>query len=395
MQWNRDTYTITEPGKTGQVSLIAGVVFTLATLIGFFVNREQFFVSWLVAFTFWTTIGIGGLFFVMMHHLTNAMWSIVLRRFAEAVMTGLAPMALFAVPVLLGLERLYIWTDPTYLADHSMVQAKTGYLNVPFFIVRTIIYFAVWLFLVRKLRQVSLEQDAGWQPNARDRFVRISAPGTIVFAITVTFAAFDWVMSLHPMWYSTIYGLWFFSGAITAIMAVLAFAVLHMHSRGVLRREITVEHYHDISKLMFAFLIFWGYMHLSQYLLIWYANLPEETAFFKERWVGSWKLFSIFIAVGGFSVPFVLMMGRTLKRSAWGMGVFAFWMLLTHWIDLYWNIAPAHFPDGIHLSWMDLTALLGMGGFFVYVVWRSLVSRPILPVTDPRLKKSIHFVNPY
>jgi hypothetical protein len=393
MKFNANTYTFTDPGRFGRIMAIAGVVGVLATAAGYFVDADQFFFSWLVAFSFWVTLAIGGLFMVMVHHLTGATWSVVIRRQGEAVGMTLVLFFLLAAPLLAGVHHVYPWTDEKLMHSIPALEGKLPYLNAPFFAIRTLLYFAVWIFLAWTLWRISLRQDGGWEAEAKSKLLRTSAPGMIAFAIVTTFAAFDWWMSLQPLWYSTIYGVYFFSGGIVSVMAFFAILVHALHAKGILKDVITVEHKHDIGKLLFAFMIFWAYMGLSQYLLIWYANLPEETAFFKERWVGSWKAVSVLLAVGGFAVPFVLLMSRHTKRSPWGLTLFAVWLLIMHWVDVWWNVMPVLHPDGVVLSWMDLTAFVGIGGLFLAFFWRLYTRAPVVPPTDPKLEDSIHFVN--
>ncbi len=393
MKFDERTYTFSDAGRFSRTMTIVAVVGIVATLAGAAVDLRQFAFSWLVAFSFWTTIIIGALFMTMVHHLTGAKWSVVLRRITEAAMDSLKFWWIFALPMLLCLKQLYPWIDVAWMHEDETLAAKLPYLNVPFFVIRTVFYFAVWVGLAVMLRRISLAQDAGWNPDVKSAFLRISAPGMILFALVTSFAAFDWWMSLQPSWYSTIYGVYFFSGGIVGVMAFIALVVHALHAKGVLTFEITKEHQHDIGKLLFAFMIFWAYMALSQYLLIWYANIPEETSFFKARWIGSWKPLSVLIAVGGFTVPFVLMMNRTLKRTQWGLSLFAIWMLVMHWVDVYWNVTPILHTDHAVVSWMDVTALLGLGGAFLALFWRSFTRAPVLPVTDPKLQDSIEFVN--
>ncbi len=393
MKFDSTTYTFTDKGNTGKIALIVGVIGLAVSLVGLFVNAGQFYFSWLIAFAFWISIGLGGLFMTMVHHLTSAVWSVAVRRIGEAVMSALPWMTLLAIPLLFGLDKLFIWTDANHVAADVALTKKAGYLSVPFFIVRSVIYFAVWALLAFLLKRTSLAQDKQWTEERAKKFVVISGPGMIAFALTATFFCFDWIMSLQPLWYSTIYGLWFFAGGITTVMAFYSIVVLRLRNNNVLSETITVEHQHDIGKLLFAFLVFWGYMHLSQYLLIWYANLPEETAFYKDRWGAGWTTMSWILIIGGFVIPFILLMGRSAKRSSASLITFAVWMFLVHWVDLYWNIMPVFHTETVVLSWMDLTTLLGMGGIFVWLFWMNFTKHPAVPITDPKLDASIKMVN--
>jgi len=393
MQFNQETYTFTDPGRFGRIMLILGIAGLAVSAIGLATDMHQFFNSYMTNFTFWASLGFGALFFVMVHHLTGAVWSVVVRRLAAAAMATLPMVLLLSIPVLLGVKHIFVWGDHDFMMSNPMLTSKIGYLNPPFFIVRTLVYILVWVVLGRLLIRTSLQMDQGWAPNALSKFQRISGPGMVLYAFTVSFAAFDWCMSLQPQWYSTIYGVWFFAGGLVMIMAFLAVAVNALSRKGVLASEISVEHRHDIAKLMFAFMIFWAYMHLSQYLLIWYADLPEEVAFFRDRWIGSWKVISVLIPLTGFVIPFVLMMSRHVKRNRVLLTFWSLWLIAMHWIDLYWNITPTFHPDHAIFSWMDVTLFIGQGGLMLWLFWRHFTSHPVLPLTDPHLQDSLDFVN--
>ncbi len=393
MKFDSSTYMFTDRGNVGKIALVVGIIGLAVSFVGLFTNAGQFYNSWLVAFTFWVSIGLGALCMTMIHHLTSSVWSIVVRRIGESMASTLPWMAILSIPLFVGMDSLYMWTDTELVAGDVALTAKASYLNPTFFIVRSVVYFLVWTFLALSLSKISVAQDAGWSDARAKKLVVISGPGMIAFAITLTFACFDWIMSLEPHWYSTIYGLWYFAGGITSAMAFYAIVVLGLRGKGVLNKTITIEHQHDIGKLMFAFLVFWGYMHLSQYLLIWYANLPEETLFYKMRWGAGWTTMSWVLLIGGFCMPFVLLMGRSAKRSDMSLLVFAIWMLLVHWVDLYWNIMPNFHHETVVLSWMDLTTLVGIGGLFVFFFWTKFTKNPVVPITDPKLQASIELVN--
>jgi len=202
-------------------------------------------------------------------------------------------------------------------------------------------------------------------------------------------------MTLEAKWYSTIFGAYYFSGAAMAMMAFAQIFIVHLRWNNVLENTITVEHDHDIAKLSFAFIVFWAYMAFSQYMLIWYANIPEETVWFAERWVGSWKTVSLVLVFGQFAIPFLILITRGAKRSSRMMMMGGFWLLIMHYVDMYWLVMPAFNHQGAHVSWMDLSTLLGIGGIFVWFFWRNFAAHALIPVNDPRLEASIEFVNRY
>jgi len=388
-----EQYTIDKSSNLGTIALIVGVVGLGLSLVGYFTDSSQALHSYLVSFVFWVSIGLGGLFFTMLHHLANAGWSVVLRRISEGLMAVLPLMAVFALPVILGMHDLYHWSHEEAVAHDHLLQKKAGYLNPTFFTIRTVFYFGVWTFLAYRLKRLSLQQDQAHSEDLGAKFRRTSAGGMILFALTSTFAAFDWLMSLDPHWYSTIFGAYLFSGSFLALLCSVILIAIFLRASGPLAHAVSVEHFHDLGKLTFAFIIFWSYMGFSQYFLIWYANIPEETIWFLHRWEGSWKAVSQMIIFGHFVAPFFLLLTRMAKRNLAFLGALAVWILLMRWVDIYWLVFPTHSPHGVHLSWMDVTTMLGIGGIFVWYFWYKLKRHPLIPVKDPRLQESIEFVN--
>ncbi len=393
MKFDNQTYRISGGEKLGNLLLIIGLAGLVLSAVGLVVDSRQFLFSYLVSFAFWVSIGLGALFFVMVHHLAGAVWSVMLRRIMENVMITLPILFVFFIPIALGMGSLYEWTDGNVVATDEILRQRTAYLNSGFFLGRTTIYFAVWFVLAICCIGLTIRQDASRSDEMTAKFRKISAPGIVLFAFTLTFAAWDWLMSLEARWYSTIYGVYFFAGSSIAILALIILISLYLRRKQVLTTQITAEHYHDLSKLMFAFVIFWGYMAFAQYLLIWYANVPEETIWFQHRWVGSWKAMTLLLVFGQFALPFAFLIPRLSKRRFWTVGVAAGWLLLMHWADMYWLVMPSLHKEGVSLSWMDLTTLAGIGGVYLGLTWKRLCAQPLVPVNDPRLQDSIEFVN--
>ncbi len=392
MKLNTETFQLTETGSFGTKALIAGGAGLALSAAGFFINPEQLFHSYLTAFAFWASIGLGALFFVLLNHLVGAEWSIVLRRMTESLMMTLPLMVVFFIPLIFGFHYLYEWSHAETVAGDALLREKAGYLNVNFFIIRSAVYFAIWFIFGRLLYKFSLKQDGG-DHSSDDTMRRLSAPGMILFALTTTYAAYDWMMSLQPHWYSTIFGLWYFSGAFLAVLSFLVVFGLYLRKKEILAATITVEHYHDLGKFMFAFTIFWSYISFSQFFLIWYANMPEETVFYLRRWENSWMYVSVFQIVGHLMIPFIALIPRAMKRNFTAMKIIAIWILFCHWVDLYWNIMPNYSKLGIELSWMDAATMLGIGGSFIWLFWKRYASQALIPVKDPRLEASLHFAN--
>lgn len=393
MKFDSQTYRMTDKGKFGTIALIVGIIGLALSAVGWLTETRQFFHSYLVAFVFWMTIALGGLFFVMLHHLVNANWSIVIRRFGECLMMTIPFMVILFIPILFGIKELFHWMDPQVVASDHLLQGKSGYLNTPFFMIRALLYFCIWIALALMLNRLSLRQNdkATFDQTRKARI--ISAPGMIVFAITLTFASFDWLMSLDAHWYSTIFGVYIFAGSFLAMLALTTFIIIRLQSNNVLTTSITEEHYHDLGKLMFAFTIFWGYMAFSQYFLIWYGNIPEETIWFLHRWESSWKTISLIIVFGHFVVPFFILFPQVTKRNKPVMTIMTIWILTMHWVDIHWIVMPTLHHHGFHFSWLDATTVVGIGGIFLFIFWRLFTNHPLVPVNDPKLKKSIEFVS--
>lgn len=393
MKWDSATYRMTERGRMIPIAVGVAIVGLLASVAAMLIDRQQFYHAWLVAFVYWFTLAAGGLFFTMLHHLVGATWSVVLRRLSEAVMSVLPFLIIAFLPIVFGLHDLYHWSDSEAVAHDELLQWKAPFLNPTFFYLRVVIYFAAWTLLTVLLNRVSRRQDGGHTPQMSSTIRKISAPGMILFALTITMASFDWLMSLDAHWYSTIFGAYVFSGAVVAFLSFMPLAAMYMRKRGVLAETITIEHYHDMGKLLFAFIVFWAYMAFSQYFLIWYGNIPEETIWFLHRWEGSWKSITLFLVFGHFIVPFFILITRGAKRNLGTLKIFTIWMLVMHWVDLYWVVMPGLHPDGIHFSWIDIAPMLLMGGAFVAVFWRFYSSRPPVPVGDPKLERSIKIIS--
>lgn len=394
IQFDSKSYRITHPGSFANISLGIGVIFLILSAVGSSIDAKQFYHSYLVSFAFWTTLGLGGLFFVMLHYLTGAVWSTVFRRVGETVMKVLPWLFVFFIPIMLGgIHNIYHWSHTEMVANDPILQTKSGYLNEVAFIVRTFIYFLIWFFLAYKLYQLSVTQDVSDSEQIRTKALRTSAIGMILFALTISFASFDWLMSTDPHWYSTIFGVYIFTGSYLAIITFLILSSHFLQKKDILTNTITKEHYHDLAKLLFTFVVFWAYIAGSQYFFIWYANIPEETIWYLHRWTGSWKEMSLILIFGHFVIPFLILIFRATKRNLIVLKIMAVWVLFMHYIDIYWIIMPTYHHHGVHFSWMDAVTFVGIGGIFLSLFWRQLSTKPIVPVNDVTLQKSFDLKN--
>jgi hypothetical protein len=356
-------------------------------------NPKQFFFSWLMAFVFFLSLALGALFFVLIQYATQGGWGIVVRRIGETVFATVPVMAALFIPLLFGLQDLYSWSVPGAAEHDALVRWKAPFLNVPFFLVRAAIYFVCWSFIALLYYRLSRSQDATGDPAVSARLRKLAGPAIIVLALTQTFASIDWIVSLTPHWYSTMFGVYFFAGSFIGFIALLSVVTAAMRGAGLLETVISAEHLHDLGKFLFAFTAFWAYIAFSQFFLIWYANLPEETVWFKARLEGSWQIVSLLLMAGHFGVPFFYLMGRAVKRRGWTLAIGGTWLLVMHFVDIYWQIMPTLHPEGIRPSVLDVAALLAVGGCFVAAVSWLMRRQALVPLRDPRLAESLAFEN--
>jgi hypothetical protein len=355
-------------------------------------DPERFLASWLVAFVYFLTLALGCLYFVLMHTAAQGGWGVVVRRVAENVASTLPLFALLFVPVALGLPHLYPWSRPDAAAD-ALLRWKRPYLNEGFFYARSALYLLVWSAIALWFSRLSRRQDETADPALSARLRRWSGPLLIPLGLTHTFAAFDWVMSLDPRWYSTIYGVYSFSGALVAAVAFLSIAAVLLPRSGLPPGMWNAEHRHDLGKLLFTFTAFWAYIGFSQYLLIWYGNIPEETVFYRLRLEGAWLVASVALAMGHFVVPFFFLLPRAVKRDPRALAGAAAWMLLMHLLDVYWMVVPNVHGHPAGPGILDAAALLAVGGAFLAVFGWLLRRHALVPVGDPRLSESLAFEN--
>lgn len=354
-------------------------------------HSANFYFSYLVSLMFWLALGLGGLFFVIIQHGTRAGWSIVVRRLAENAMVTLPALAVLAIPVVfMGAHDLYHWTHLEVVEADPMLSSKQPYLNEGSFRMRAIVYMVVWSGLALMYWAWSTRQDNARDPIPLTHRMRWFAPLSIIFfALSLTFGAFDWLMSLDPHWFSTIFGVYYFAGCVSFIHAFLALVVILLHRSGHLRGVVTPEHFHDLGKMMFAFTVFWAYIAFSQYMLIWYANMPEETVFFEVRQNATWGPLSILLLVGHFALPFLGLISRIPKLKPAVLSFGALYLLVIHWFDMLWLAGPAARTEGSLIVLTDITMLVGLGSiFFGLLTWR-LAGVSLMAVNDPRLQESL------
>ena len=381
------------------IPLVISAFALVASAVFWVTDPKQFYFAYLIGWTFCLTLTLGALFFIMVHHITKARWPVVVRRIPEVLLWSFPLLALLSIPILIGMHDLYHWTHEELFTPGAeeydeIIAGKRGYLNIPFFLGRLALYFAVWTFIAYKLYGLSVRQDVDPDPEIPAKQRKVSAWGIPVFAVTLAFASYDLLMSLDPHWFSTIFGVYIFAGAFSSAIALITLTAILLQRRGgVLKRTVTVEHYHDLGKWMFAFTVFWAYIAFSQYMLIWYGGIPEETVFYRHRLEHGWQWHSAALLLLHFILPFFILLPRATKRTVPLLGVMAVWFLVMQWFDLYWIAMPVHLEDHAAFHFVDFTAWLGLFGLFISLFMWRLSRHSLVPARDPYLEASLRFEN--
>ena len=373
------------------VAIFLVLISWAALAAGYYTDQARAFQSYLWAFCFGTFICITAAFFTFIQYLTGSAWSVTVRRFMENLMVSLAVGVILFIPICFGLHSLYEWSHTDVVMKDSLLMAKRAFLNEKGFMIRGGVMFLLWSIWGLAVWGQSTKQDKAKSARQMKISARWAAPGLLVVMLSGCLAAFDWIMSLDPHWYSTIFGLYVMSGAAAAMMAVVTLIAMGFRSAGMLRNSITGEHFHDLGKWMFALSVFWAYMAASQYLLIWYANIPEETIWYQHRMHGNWKWVSLMLPIGRFIVPFGLLVGRAAKRSQTALKIAAVWTILMELMDLYWMIMPSFQKDGFELSWIDLAALAAVVSFYGLFFWSRFRRHSMVVEGDLRFEQGLNF----
>lgn len=393
---------------------VAGVVGIVGVALAFilgFVQREEgglahFLHAYLVSYCFILSIALGALFFIITQHLVRAGWSTSVRRLAELMAGTLPIMLILFLPVLLsvltGSGLLYLWDNEQMVQDNAhshLIMEKAAYLNPTFFGIRAVGYFAIWGLLSWYFLSRSVEQDETGNPQLSSKMQGFSAPAVLLFALSVTFAAFDWIMSMLPTWYSTIFGVYFFAGCAWSFFATIALLGMTLQKSGRLKNAISIDIYHDLGKFLFGFTVFWAYIAFSQFMLIWYANIPEETEWYIIRQQGAWGWVAVILIFGHFFIPFFGLMSRTVKRNKPLLAFWCVFVLVMHWIDLYWLIMPNYTHRFLEsetvtgFGLIDISCAIGLIGLGIASFAWVASGRSLVAVRDPRLPEALAFKN--
>lgn len=382
-------------GRLQSRALVVGVAGLLVAALGWLVDPSHFFQAYLVAFLFWLSVALGCFGLLLLHHMTGGAWGLMLRRVMEAASRTFPLLLVLFLPLLLGLHELFHWTHDEAVAADPVLQHKSGYLGVPWFLARAALYFGVWLLVTYKITGMSLEQDRTGDPALFKRMQAWAAGGFLLVALTGSFASMDWMMSLDPHWFSSLFGLWYLTGAALSGLCVAILMAKWLADRPPMERVLAPRLFHDYGKLLLALVMLWAYLSFSQLMLIWGANLPEEIPFYIQRLRGPWLAASALLLLAHFVLPFLLLLSSSRKQRKAKLMQVAAMLLVMRWVDHYWNVVPtlqaargeeAQVVAGL---WVGLAAVAGVGGLWLWSFFRQLARHPLVPVQEPFLAEAI------
>ena len=384
-----------ESGRFAGLSVLLGVIAFVALALcgaGAAIDPKQFSFSWLFAFGFFFTLCAGCFFWTIVHYATDAEWTVVVRRQLENIAVLVAVLAILFIPILLLRHHLYQWMNIAP-GKEATLDSKRAYLNLNFFILRAAFFLGFFIIASQLLRRFSVRQDKDGNPQFTIRLRKVAFASLPLFALCLTFGAFDWVMSLNYRWFSTMFGVYIFAGAAGSSMALLVLVIAALQRAGYLKNVVTLEHYHIMGKWMFAFCVFWAYIGFGQYMLIWCANMPEETQYYLTRNTESWWNLSMLLVIGRFFGPFAILLLRSIKKHPRQLCYVAAWILLMQMLDIYLVVLPALHGTGVHVSLWDFAALIAIGATLAFAYLRIVGKTSLFPVRDPRLVESLKLVN--
>ena len=376
--------------RYARLFLIVGIIALVLSLLGAVFTPQQFFQSYLFAYVFWIGLAIGCLAVLMMQYVTGGAWGIILRRVLESATRTLPLLLLLFVPLLFGLHRLYSWTHADVVAANPLVQHKHAFLNLPFFLIRAAVYFICWIVFSVLLNRWSREQDENGEPRTAWWLEHISGPGMFVLALTLTLAMIDWVMTIEPEWYSTIYPVIYMTGDVLAALAFGVGIILLLSRSAPFVYVMRDKHWRDLGNLLLTFVMLWAYCAFSQYLLIWSGNLREEIKWYLPRKAGGWGWIALALILFHFFIPFFLLLSRDVKEHRYMVLTVVVILLVLRFVDIYWFVAPAFSPFHFTISWLDFVIPIGMGGVWLAFFTMQLAKRPLLPLHDPYAEEALN-----
>lgn len=396
---NPDTFQAPEDLKRWRtLALGIGGIATLAWAVGTYLNVEQGLRSWLLGFIFWGGIAVGSLGLLMLQYLTGGAWGVVSRRFLEAGSRTLVLVAIFFLPIAIGVKSLYEFTHLP--ADDHVMAHRGWYMDWKWWIVRAAVYFILFGIIAYLLNKWSAQQDKAESLEEANgllaRASRFCGPTLVVYSLVVTFAVVDWVMMLDPHWFSTIFGLLFVIGWALSCLSFMIAILAALYDKPPLNRILGKRHFHDLGKLMLAMVMVWAYFNFSQFLIIWSGNIPEETTWYIRRMHGGWGVIGVGLVILHFAFPFLVLLMQDFKRQARMLAMLALFILTMRIVDMFYMIGPSDWitggidPNTFHVSWLDFVAPIGIGGIWLWHFFGQLMKRPLVPINDPYLDNAIH-----
>lgn len=381
------------PANLSKLGIIIFIVGSALSLIAFFVDQERAIFNYLVTYMMILSIGLGSLFLIALEYIAGADWSTPIRRIPEFFATLLPVLLILVIPILVFNHDLFHWAHKEAVAEDKILQGKAPYLNESFFYIRTFVFIGLWSLFFWILTKNSRKQDETKDQSLTKKNIRFSAIFIPVFAISITFAAIDFMMSLEPHWFSTIYGVYYFAGTVVAALASITIVVVKLKEKGYFSPWMTDDHLFSLGALMFAFINFWAYIAFSQFMLIWYADLPEETFWFLTRWNGGWMFISLLLIVVHFLVPYFALLTQPSKMNPKRLKFIAVWLLFAHLLDIFWLVMPnmGTMKNGYVFSWIDLVFPIAGLGLVIFVFTFAAKKANLIPVGDPKLKRGIDF----
>lgn len=372
--------------------LLLGIGLILG-ILAYIIDPQRASYSYLTTFMFLVSLGTGSLFLVSLEYLSGAVWSTPFRRISE-FFSGVIPyLIILVIPLLFTLQDIFHWTHTEALGSDAVLKGKDAYLNVPFFIIRNVLIIIIWTIFYFIITRLSRKQDETGNQSLTNRNIKFSTAFILIFAITITISGIDWMMSIEPHWFSTIFGVYYFAGTTLCGLAALTLAVVLLRENGYLVPGLKNDHYYSLGMLLFAFTAFWGYIAFSQYMLIWYGDLPEETSWFIHRWEGGWMYASIILILIRFIVPFFALLSFPSKINPRRLKFISVWILVAHFYDVYWMIMPGMLESGrpYSFSWMDIVYPVALVGFVMLIFRVMTIKYNLIPVKDPKLQRGLDY----
>jgi hypothetical protein len=371
------------------IALGAGVLGLVASAVGFVVNREQFFRSWLPSYLFWFSIVAGSLAVLMLQYVTGGEWGLLIRRPLGAAARTMWVMLIGFIPVALGMKVLYPWANSAWAGFHEVQHLKGAYLNQQFFFIRVGIYFLFFLGWAWRIRVLSLHFYESRSPYTELSRRKWAASGLVLVVLIMTFVSTDWMMSTEPMWYSTMYGITFVVGCALSSFAFVTFFLTRLAQTGAMKEVLRPTHLRDLGNLMLAFVMFYAYTSFSEYLLIWYANVHEEIPHYLVRQHGVWAFIALLLILFHFFLPFFMLLMRPIKDRPETIGVVTVIIIVMRYVAIYWLVAPSWYGEHFTYSWMDLASLVGIGGIWLWAFIGQLKGQTIIPIHETWVEEAI------